>query len=99
TLFVIVLVATGARAAAPAQKTFASAEDAVAALVQAVKADDRAAMLAVLGNAGDWISSGDAVADRATADRFVVAYDAKHAIAREGDIAQLTIGNDNFPFA
>ena len=98
-LIVAMLVTTGARAAATAQKTFASPEDAVAALVQAVKADDRPAMLEALGNAGDWISSGDTVADRATANRFVTAYDAKHAIARDGDIARLTIGDDDFPFA
>ncbi len=46
-----------------------------------------------------WISSGDKVADRATGDRFVAAYEAKHAIAREGDTAKLVIGNDDFPFA
>ena len=34
-----------------------------------------------------------------SANRFVAAYDAKHAIARDGDTAQLTIGNDDFPFA
>ena len=30
---------------------------------------------------------------------FVAAYDAKHAIARDGDVAKLTIGSDDFPFA
>ena len=43
--------------------------------------------------------SGDAVADRATRDRFVAAYDAKHAIVRDGDNATLTIGDDDYPFA
>jgi hypothetical protein len=98
-LIVTVLFATAARAASPAQKTFASPEDAASALVQAVKAHDRAATLAVLGNAGEWLSSGDAVADNATRDRFVAAYEAKHAITRDGDIARLTIGDNNFPFA
>ncbi len=98
-LLAAVLAATDARAATPSQKTFATPEDAGSALVQAIKAHDRAATLAVLGNAGDWISSGDAVADNATADRFVVAYEAKHAIVRDGDTARLTIGNDDFPFA
>lgn len=99
-LVVAAFVASGARAAAPsAQKSFASPDDAVTALVQALKAQDRAAMLAVLGDAGEWISSGDAVADRATRERFVAAYDAKHAIAVEGDTAKLTVGNDDYPFA
>jgi Protein of unknown function (DUF2950) len=98
-LFVTVLVATGAHAAAPAQESFATPEDAVSVLVQAVKNHDRAATLAVLGNAGDWISSGDATSDRAAGERFVAAYEAKHAIVREGDKATLTLGDDDFPFA
>ncbi len=98
-LSMTVMVATGARAAAPGDNTYASPEDAVNALVQAVKVHDRAATLAVLGNAAEWISSGDKVADRATGDRFVAAYEAKHAITLEGDTAKLVIGTDDFPFA
>jgi hypothetical protein len=93
------LITTGAQAAGPAQKTFATPEDAASALVQAVKARDRTAMLAVLGNANEWMSSGDTVADRATADRFIAAYDAKHAIVQDGGKATLTLGDDAFPFA
>jgi hypothetical protein len=93
------LFATGAWAAAPAQQTFASPEDAAAALVQAVKAHKRADILSVLGNAAEWISSGDATADRAAGDRFVAAYETKHAVQRDGDKAKLTVGNDDYPFA
>ncbi|MFO1316748.1 MAG: DUF2950 domain-containing protein [Burkholderiales bacterium] len=95
----VVLAVTGARAAAPAQATFATPEDAVAALVQAIKANDLPAMRTVLGHAPGALSSGDRVADRALADKFVAAYDQKHAIAKDGDTAKLTIGNDDFPFA
>jgi hypothetical protein len=98
-LVATLFIATSGRAAAPAEKTFASPEDAASALVRAVKGRDRAATLAVLGNAGEWVASGDAVADKATADRFVAAYDAKHAIVANGSTARLTIGNDDFPFA
>ena len=99
-LIVTAFVASGARAAAPpAQKSFASPEDAATALVQALKAHDRAATLAVLGDAGEWVSSGDAVADRATSDRFLASYETKHAIALDGDTAKLTVGNDDYPFA
>jgi Protein of unknown function (DUF2950) len=93
------LFATGACAAAIAQKTFASPEDAASALVQAVKAHDRAATLAVLGDAGSWISSGDTVADRAAGERFVAAYEVKHAIQRDGDKATLIVGDNDYPFA
>ena len=94
-----VLAASGALAATPAQKSFATPDDAASALVKAVKARDRNAMLAALGNTSEWLSSGDANADRAAAARFVADYDQKHTIALDGDKATLTIGNEDFPFA
>jgi hypothetical protein len=93
------LLAATAHAAASPQRTFGTPEDAASALIAAVKANDRAATLAVLGDAGDWISSGDAVADRAIADRFVAQYEKQHAIATDGDKATLALGDDAFPFA
>src|SRR6185369_2586227 len=98
-LLVVAFVATEACAAAGSQHTFAAPGDAASALVQAIKSRDRTATVVVLGNAGEWMSSGDATADRAAAERFVAAYEAKHAIARDGDKATLTIGEDGFPFA
>jgi hypothetical protein len=98
-LVAMLFVATQGRAATNARQSFASPEDAAAALVKVVKARDRGATLAVLGSAAEWISSGDAAADRALADRFVAAYEAQHAIARDGDRATLTIGDDRYPFA
>ena len=91
--------AAGARAAPPAQTTFAAPEDAVAALVQAIKAHDVAALRAVLGNAPGALTSGDRVADRTLGEKFLAAYEQKHAIAKDGDRATLTLGNDDFPFA
>ncbi|MFO1303541.1 MAG: DUF2950 domain-containing protein [Burkholderiales bacterium] len=86
-------------ATAPAQRTFATPDDAVAALVAAVKADKLPELRAVLGNAGGTLSSGDKVADRAAANAFVAEYDAKHAVNVNGDKAELVIGKDDFPFA
>jgi hypothetical protein len=86
--------------AAGTQRSFASPEEATQALVQAVKAHDRAATLAVLGqDASSWISSGDTAADRAAVARFIDAYDAKHHLAQADGKATLTIGTDDFPFA
>lgn len=94
------LFSVSAYPAAAAQKTFASPEDAAAALVQAVKAHDRAVLLGVLGeSSAPWISSSDKVADRALGDRFVAAYETKHSLATEGDKATLVIGDDDYPFA
>jgi hypothetical protein len=93
------VIASGAFAAGT-QRDFASPEEATQALVQAVKAHDRAATLALLGkDASSWISSGDAAADRAAVDRFIAAYDAKHHLAQQDGKATLTLGADDFPFA
>jgi hypothetical protein len=94
----------GAQAAAPQQKaapqkTFASPEEAVEALVSAANSADRNAALAILGDARTWLFSGDTAADRATTRRFAASYAEKHAIVREGDKASLTVGNADFPFA
>jgi hypothetical protein len=94
-----VLIVAGAFAAGT-QRNFESPEAAAQALVQAVKAQDRAATLAVLGqDASAWISSGDSAADRAAIDRFIAAYDAKHQLVQQDGKATLTVGTDDFPFA
>lgn len=96
-----VCLVSAASAATPQQRAFTSPEDAVTALVAAVKSHDRPAIVAILGPGSDkWITSGDAVADRAAAEHFVSAFEQKHAVAREGDArAGLTIGPDDWPFA
>ncbi|HUO78629.1 MAG TPA: DUF2950 domain-containing protein [Steroidobacteraceae bacterium] len=87
-------------AAKAAQQSYATPDEAVAALVAATRAADLKALLAVVGpSAEDWISSGDPVADRADWRQFVALYDAKHAIVANGDArATLTAGDDPWPF-
>lgn len=100
-LVLCTLGTASALAATTAQRTFASAEEAATALVQAVKKGDRAAILAVLGkDAAGSLSSGDGIADRLMAERFIARYETKHAIVADGDKrATLTIDADDFPFA
>jgi hypothetical protein len=83
------------------QRSFASPQEASTALIQAVKSQDRNAVLAVLGqDAAEWISSGDAAADRAAVARFTAAAKEKNGIVPKGDnAATLTLGSDDFPFA
>jgi hypothetical protein len=91
------LVATASLAAA--QQSFKSPEEAADALVGAVKSGKSENILTVLGKDGaDIVSSGDAVADAATRDKFIAAYDAKHRVATEGDRATMVIGAEDFPF-
>jgi hypothetical protein len=86
--------------AASAQQSFKTVEQAADALVSAARAGDPKGLLAVLGRDGaEIVSSGDAVADAATRQQFVAAYDAKHELAMEGaDKAVLIIGRDDWPF-
>jgi hypothetical protein len=81
------------------QKRFASPEEAVQALVAAVKADDKKEMLAILGPVGkELISSGDEVADKAGREKFVKAYDEMNKLEKESaDKIVLHIGTDDWP--
>ena len=85
---------------APAQERFNSAEDAINALVNAARAADQRATLKILGPDGrDILGSGDEVADRATLEKFITAYDTKHSLITEGDTkAILVIGDEDWPF-
>jgi hypothetical protein len=82
-----------------AQQAFKTPEEAAGALVSAAKAGDMKALVTVLGPDGeDIVSSGDEVADAATREKFVAAYDAKHQIAMEGDNkAIIVVGQEDFP--
>jgi Protein of unknown function (DUF2950) len=82
-----------------AQQDFKTPDDAASALASAAKTGDGKAIVTVLGPDGqDIVSSGDEVADAATRQKFVAAYDAKHRIAMEGDNkAMLVIGQEDFP--
>jgi hypothetical protein len=86
--------------AAPAeQKTFASAEDAVAALIAAVGTDQAAALIAVLGpSAEKLVSSGDANADAIARKHFLDNYATKHALVADGPARMvLQVGADDWP--
>jgi len=82
------------------QKVFGSPEDAMKALAEAARARDTKGMMAILGPEGeDIISSGDAVADKDTQERFVKAYQEKVDFVKEKeDRVSIIIGNDNWPF-
>jgi hypothetical protein len=97
----LLFVAPVAAQSATAARSFPTAEAAVQALVAAVKAGDRKAMLAILGpGSSTWLGSGDAVADKAAAENFVASFDKRHGLAPEGDgRVTLEVGDDRWPFA
>jgi Protein of unknown function (DUF2950) len=84
---------------APAQKTFGSLDEAVNALVGAIRAADRKALVEILGpKGGPLVSSGDDVEDRAAFQRFSGWYDQAHRLEGGGGKVVLYVGSDDYPF-
>jgi Protein of unknown function (DUF2950) len=83
-----------------AQERYRTPEDAVTALVQAMRADALQRVLRVLGPGSDEIVlSGDPVDDAALRRRFLDAFRAQHQIVPDGqDRAVLMVGEERFPF-
>jgi hypothetical protein len=86
---------------ATAPKTFASPDEAGAALVQAYKSGDRASLIAIFGpDAEEVLFSGDPVKDQDARQNFSAAFAAMHRwvpIKAGGEV--LVVGEDNHPFA
>ncbi|MGX5735858.1 DUF2950 domain-containing protein [Bosea thiooxidans] len=99
-LFCLAAIGLLANAAlASAQELFKSPDDAAAALAAAARSSNMDQLQSVLGIRGrEIVSSGDQVADAADRERFIAAYDNRHAISEQKDRAMLVIGQDDFPF-
>ena len=82
------------------QKSYATAEEAVKSLVQAVRSNDTKELFAILGpGSQEIISSGDPVADKLGRERFVNLYDEKNVIeGTDTGRAVLSLGNEDYPF-
>jgi hypothetical protein len=93
------LLAQGCSHRVPPQ-AFASPDDAVKALTDAVRADNPDQLLAIMGSDGkDIIASGDEVDDYQRRQKFLSLFDEKHSIVSERDgAATLIIGNSDWPF-
>ena len=83
-----------------AAKAFTSPEEAVQALVAAVRAGDHKAVLTVLGpEAKEIVQSGDAAVDKQARERFAKAYgEANKLVKPEEGMALLLIGKDEWIF-
>jgi hypothetical protein len=78
---------------------FQTPEQAVGALMWAVRNNDKPEMLKILGSdAREVIVSGDEVADENARERFLQAYDQKHRLMTEPDGSiTLVVGNNDWP--
>jgi hypothetical protein len=90
---------SGLYAAQSAQGSFPSPDEAVKALVAAVRAHDIKEVFAVLGpESSQLISSGDEAADRTGREKFIKAYDVKSTLQEESvDKMTLCVGADSWP--
>jgi len=79
------------------QMTFTSPDQAVKALIDAVKNNKDKELVSILGpGSGDLISSGDKVDDKTRRERFLSAYEEKNSIELSGDLkAVLHIGSQD----
>jgi len=96
----LVIAAATASIAAPTQRTFATPEAAVEALIAANRGNHLDQLLAILGPEGaKLIHSGDPIADEHGRARFVARYDKAHKIDLDGkNKATLIVGKDGWPF-
>ena len=96
----VMMVMPMARAQEPGEKTFASPQEAGKAMYEAVKADDKAATLAVLGqSASGVVESGDTVQDKKNRDIFLRRFEQMNRWGTETNGDQtLYIGAENWPF-
>ena len=81
------------------QESYASPEEAAAALAAAARSHDQAASRAILGpNSERLLSSGDRYADVEQQNRFAAAYDEKHVLVPDYEERMiLDVGDDDWP--
>jgi len=93
-------VAQGTAPTTAVQPEFASPEEAANALVDAVRAADPQALLALIGPTSDeWLFTGDDVSDRQEWAKFLGAWNHAHQVVRAGeDAATLVVGEDEWAF-
>jgi hypothetical protein len=98
-LVAVLGVAVGHAEPTAAQTTFATADEAVSALIAAVTADDPAALHRIFGPGSDsLINSGDAYADKRRRDMFLAAYTEQHKLVPMGDDRiVLDVGKSDWP--
>lgn len=88
-----------AASTAQPQTTFASADQAVAEMVNALRANDKAALSRIFGpEADELLDSGDEVADRNRIGKFLALYDEKHQLQPEKEESvTLAVGKTDWP--
>jgi Protein of unknown function (DUF2950) len=81
------------------QLKFATPDDALKAIVDAMRNHDKSQLLRILGPDGqDLISSGDQIADELAFSRFLASYDQKHSVETNDDgTVTVEVGKNDWP--
>lgn len=83
----------------PNQLTFASPEEAVKAMVEALNSNDLKALEAIFGpSRRDLLTTGDPVVDQSGRERFLKLYGEKNRLEQTDDKVVLSVGNEDWPF-
>ena len=94
----LLAAAPAAHAQSPAQATYSSPDEAMQALVTAVKAKDRSVLAAIFGPDYDQLLSGDAVEDANDLDDFAEAIGESAQLQKVNDSKYtMVVGKDNYP--
>src|ERR1700694_5248749 len=94
----LLAITPSARAQAPEQRTFSSADEAWRSLVSAAKAKARTALASLFGPSYDQLLSGDDVEDAKDLDDFAVAVGESAQFQKiEDSKYTVTVGRDNWP--
>jgi hypothetical protein len=87
-----------ARKEVPKQETFATPEDALDTLIQAVKTKDQAALTRIYGPAREKLLSGDPVEDSHSLEHFATNLETSHKLEKVSDAKYtLLVGSDDWP--
>ena len=98
-LAAVLATTTGVSAQKPAQETFPTAEDAVVAMVDALKADDKPKLLSIFGpEVREVASSGNDAADRNGRGLFLAAYNERAQLLGSSTKKTLLVGSEEWPF-
>jgi len=97
--FIALMTSGLCRAETSKQRTFASPEEAVKAMVEALKSNDGKSLEAIFGpGSQELIESGDPVEDQTVRKQFLALYGEKNRLEKTADDAVLSVGNDDWPF-
>ena len=98
--FVVLVLACGsAQAKSPGHKGFSSPQEAVKAVVDALRANDTKSLLTIFGRASKaLVRSGDPVEDKEGRERFLKLYEEKNRLEEGPDKVTLYVGSDEWPF-